>query len=171
MRALASALGAAVLAFAPSAGPRAHEIGHVYPGGGYAGDVYAHGGYAYLSSWHGSRCASQGVRVYDLSKPSRPRHVATFGDGRSDIEVRGTWTEKTIVQHVATAAFRGELAATSFQNCPGTNSFRGFGLYDVTNPRRPKRLSILRNEHRGVQELCLQEVLGHVYVHGSLPHV
>src|SRR2546421_1374943 len=169
MRALVSAFGAAALAFAPSAGPRAHEIGHVYPGGGYAGDVYAHGGYAYLSSWHGSRCASQGVRVYDLSKPSRPRRVATFGGGGSDIEVRGTWTEKTIVQHVATADFRGELAATSFQNCPGTNSFRGFGLYDVTNPRNPKRLSLFRTDPGGAHEIWLQTVGRRAYVYTAIP--
>src|SRR4051794_39548795 len=117
MRVLATAIGAAAIAFSSSTAPHARPIGHAYPGGGYSADVYAHGGYAYLSSWHGGRCSSQGVRVYDLSKPAKPRRVATFADGHSDIEVRGTWTEKTIVQHVSTADFRGELAATSFQNC------------------------------------------------------
>src|SRR5256885_7372945 len=117
MRLLATALIAAV-GLAPSAGrPHTQVLGHAGPAGGYTGDVYAQGRYAYLSSWHGSICASQGVRIYDLSNPRRPHHLATFAAGRQDIEVRGTWTEKTIVQHVATPAFKGELAATSFQNC------------------------------------------------------
>ena len=174
MRAFATAITATAIVLAPASAPaaaphaHAHAIGHAYPGGGYTADVYAHRGYAYLSSWHGSACASQGVRVYDLSKPGRPRRVATFADGR-DIEVRGTWTEKTIVQHVSTPDFRGELAATSFQNCPNTNSFRGFGLYDVTNPRRPHRLSIFRTDPGGAHELWLQEVRGHVYVYTAIP--
>jgi hypothetical protein len=170
MRILATVVGTAVVALAPAAAhPHPHVLGHANPAGGYAGDVYAHGRYAYLSSWHGSICASQGVRIYDLANPRKPRRLATFADGRRDIEIRGTWTEKTIVQHVTTPTFTGELAATSFQNCPGTNSFRGFGLYDVTDPRHPKRLSIFRTEPGGVHELWLQEVNGRVYVYAAIP--
>jgi hypothetical protein len=169
MRTLATAFAASAIAFAPAAAPHARPIGHAYADGGYSADVYAHGGYAYLSSWHGSVCSSQGVRVYDLSNPSRPRRVATFADGRSEIEVRGTWTEKTIVQHVSTPDFRGALAATSFQHCPGTNSFRGFGLYDVTNPRHPRRLSLFRTDPGGAHELWLQQVRGRVYVYAAIP--
>ena len=169
MRLLATALTAA-LALAPGAARlHAHVLGHANPAGGYSGDVFAHRGYAYLSSWHGSVCAAQGVRIYDLSNPRKPRRVATFGGGRSDIEVRGTWTEKTIVQHVSTSEFKGELAATSFQNCPGTNSFRGFGLYDVTNPRRPKRLSLFRTDPGGAHELWLQQVGGRAFVYAAIP--
>src|ERR671938_2001281 len=110
MRFLAT-ISAAVIAFAPASSRlHAHALGHANPAGGYSADVFAHGGYAYLSSWHGSLCAAQGVRVYDLRNPRRPRHLAKFASGRQDIEVRGTWTEKTIVQHVTTAAFAGELA-------------------------------------------------------------
>ncbi len=169
MRLLATALIAAV-GLAPSA-TRLHArvLGHANPAGGYSGDVYAFGRYAYLSSWHGSRCAAQGVRVYDLANSHKPRRVATFAAGSQDIEVRGTWTEKTIVQPVSTANFRGTLAATSFQNCPGTNSFRGFGLYDVTNPRSPKRLSILRTDPGGVHELWLQQVGKRAFVYAAIP--
>ena len=137
MRFLLSALGAVDLALAPPGAHRIRPLGHAYPGGGYTGDVFVHRGFGYLSSWHGKNCPAQGVRVYDLRKPSRPRHVATFADG-SNLAVRGAWTEKTVVQHAATPSFTGELAAVSFQNCPTTNSYRGFGLYDVTNPRAPK---------------------------------
>jgi hypothetical protein len=169
MRTLLGALGAAVLALAPAGAHQIRPLGHANPGGGYTGDVFVHKGFAYLSSWHGSACPSQGVRVYDLSKPSRPRHVATFGDGASDLAVRGTWTEKTIVQHAATPSFTGELAAVSFQHCPGTNSYRGFGLYDVSNPRAPKELSLVRTDPGGSHEIWLQTVGRRAYVYTAIP--
>ncbi len=168
MRLILSALGAAVLAFAPAGAHRIRPLGHANPGGGYTGDVFVHRGFAYLSSWHGTNCPSQGVRVYDLRKPSRPRHVATFADG-SNLSVRGTWTEKTIVQHASTPSFTGELAAVSFQNCPATNSYRGFGLYDVTNPRAPKELSLVRTDPGGSHEIWLQTVRQRAYVYTAIP--
>jgi hypothetical protein len=169
MRTLLGVLGATIFAFSPAAADRIRPLGHANPGGGYSGDVFVHGGFAYLSSWHGVKCPAQGVRVYDLSKPSRPRRVSTFGDGKSTLEVRGTWTEKTIVQHVSTASFTGELAATSFQNCPPTNSFRGFGLYDVTNPRAPKQLSLVRTDPGGSHEIWLQPKGRRAYVYTAIP--
>ena len=168
MRFIGMAVGAAVLALSPAGAHRIRPLGHVYPGGGYTGDVYVHRGFAYLSSWHGRNCPSQGVRVYDLSRPSRPRHVSTFADG-SDLAVRGTWTEKTIVQHAATSSFSGELAAVSFQNCPGTNAFRGFGVYDVTNPGSPRQLSLVRTDPGGSHEIWLQTVRRRAYVYTAIP--
>jgi hypothetical protein len=169
MRILLGVVGAIVFALSPAGEHRIRPLGHVNPGGGYTGDVFVHKGFAYLSSWHGTNCPSQGVRVYDLSKPSRPRHVSTFGDGNSDLAVRGTWTEKTIVQHAATPSFSGELAAVSFQNCPGTNSYRGFGLYDVSNPRAPKLLSLVRTDPGGSHEIWLQTVRHRAYVYTAIP--
>ena len=169
MRVVLSVAGAAVFAFTSGAAPRARVLGHAYPGGGYTADVFAHRGYGYLSSWHGRQCPAQGVRVYDLRNPRRPRRVATFADGRSDLEVRGTWTEKTVVQHAATGSFTGELAVTSFQHCPGTNSFRGFGLYDVSNPHRPRKLSLVRTDPGGSHEIWLQPVGGRAYVYTAIP--
>src|SRR3954471_18437294 len=169
MRVLMGAIGAAVFAMSPASGHRLRPLAHVYPGGGYTGDVYVHRGFGYLSSWHGGSGPAQGVRVYDLSKPSRPRHVSTFADGASDLSIRGTWTEKTIVQHAATPSFTGELAAVSFQNCPGTNSYRGFGLYDVTTPRPPKLLSLVRTDPGGAHELWLQSSRNLTYVYTAIP--
>jgi hypothetical protein len=170
MRVLLGALGAALLAFAPAGIHRIHPLGHANPGGGYTGDVFVHRGFAYLSSWHGTACPSLGVRVYDMSQPSRPRRVATFADAGSDIAVRGSWTEKTIVQHVATPSFTGELATVSFQNCPGTNSYRGFGLYDVTNPRAPKELSLVRTDPGGSHEIWLAAARHHAWVYTAIPY-
>src|SRR3989442_6289924 len=169
MRILLGVVGAIVFALSPAGAPRIRPLGHVNRRGGYTGDVFVHKGFAYLSSWHGSNCPSQGVRVYAVSKPSRPRHVSTFADGTSDLAVRGTWTEKTIVQHAATPSFSGELAAVSFQNCPGTNSYRGFGLYDVSNPAAPTLLSLVRTDPGGSHEIWLQTVRHRAYVYTAIP--
>src|SRR3954469_16973806 len=111
MRGFLAVVGIAAVGLSGGAHPQARAIGHADPGGGYSGDVYVQRGYAYLSSWHGSACPSQGVRVYDLRNPARPRRVATFADGRSELEVRGSWTEKTIVEHARTPSLTGDLAA------------------------------------------------------------
>jgi hypothetical protein len=169
MRILLGVVGVAVLVFSPASIHRIRPLGHAYPGGGYTGDVYVHRGFAYLSSWHGNDCPAQGVRVYNLARPAHPRRVATFADAAADIGVRGTWTEKTIVQHVATPSFTGQLAVVSFQNCPRTNSFRGFGIYDVTNPRTPKQLSLVRTDPGGSHEIWLQNVGRHAYVYTAIP--
>ena len=68
----------------------------------------------------------------------------------------GTWTEKTIVRHVATPGLhrrprRDELAGRA----RGRRHGRGFALYDVTNPRRPRQLALVRTEPRGSHEIWL----------------
>src|SRR2546423_3587022 len=170
MRILLGLFGAAVVALTHASADRIRPLGHANPGGGYSADVYVHRGYAYLSSWNGGPCPALGVRIYDLSRPAHPRRVATFGDGASTLEVRGTWTEKTIVQHVATPSFTGDLAATSFQNCGGTNAYRGFGLYDVTNPRAPKQLALVRTEPGGSHEIWPQPKGRRAYVYTAIPY-
>ena len=151
----------------PGAIKRLQKLGHADPNEGYTGDVFAHLGYAYLSSWHGSRCPADGVRVYDIRKPSKPRRISTFAEEQSQPSVHGTWTEKTIVQHVSTASFRGELAVVSFQGCGG-NTFQGFGLYDVTNPANPKELSLTNLQPRGSHEIWLQGKGNRAYVYTAI---
>jgi hypothetical protein len=148
--------------------PRFQVLAHVNPGGGYHGDVWGHRGFAYLSSHKGVRaCEASGVRVYDLANPRRPRRVSTFADGRSEPAASDSWTEKTIVKHVATPAFTGELAVTSFQACsPG--ALGGFGLYDLSDPRSPKRLSVVRTSPRGSHEIWLQAVGDRAYVYTAI---
>jgi len=145
------------------------RVAHVDPKGGYSGDVFGHRGFVYLSSWHGGSCPSLGVRVFDVRNPRRPHQVATFADAVGQPGLKGSWTEKTIVQHVATPSFRGELAVTSFQACrPG--AFQGFGLYDVTNPSRPRQLSLTRTEPRGSHEIWLARKGTHAYVYTAIPN-
>ncbi|MBD0348837.1 MAG: hypothetical protein ICV59_06770 [Thermoleophilia bacterium] len=134
---------------------RLRAVGRGTAPGGYNGDVWGHRGHGYLSSWGGPRCPSDGVRVFDLRNPRRPVHVATFADDESDPAVAGSWTEKTIVQHVSTRAFTGALALTSFQRCR-ERGFQGFGLYDVTDPRAPQRFALVPTDPRGSHEIWLQ---------------
>jgi len=141
-------------------------LAHVDPGGGYAGDVVGERHYAYLSSHTGRDCPAQGVRVYDLTNPHRPRHVATFADGISMPELAHSWTEKTIVRHVRTRSFHGVLAVTSVQGCG--DGFGGFALYDVTRPAHPTLLSLTRTEPRGSHEIWLAAARGHVWVYTAL---
>ena len=143
-------------------------LASINPGGGYHGDVFAHRGTAYLSSWHGEDCPGTGVRVIDLANPTRPQHVATFADAAREPEVRGTWTEKTIVREARTASFRGAIAVTSFQHC-NESAFRGFGLYDLTDPRNPKRLALVRTEGvRGSHEIWLENARGRLWVYTAI---
>jgi len=138
--------------------PRFHVLAHVDPGGGYSADVVGERHYAYLSSRKGrDDCPAQGVRVYDLANPRRPRHIATFG------RVPGTWSEKTIVRQVRTPGFDGVLAVTSLQACG--SGFGGFGLYDVTRPAKPRELALVRTQPRGSHEIWLAAARGHAWVY------
>ena len=167
--AVALALPSANFASRAPAAPKVQLLAHANPAGGYSGDVYVHGGYAYLSSWHGSRCPALGVRVYDVRTPSRPKHVSTFAGAASDPSLAGAWTEKTIVKHVATPAFTGELAVTSIQYC-FRGAFAGFGLYDVTDPAHPRRLALVKLEPRGSHEIWMNAVGGRAYVYTAIPY-
>lgn len=142
--------------------PRFELLAHVNPGGGYAGDVWAHRGYAYLSSYRSRRsCPARGVRVYDLREPRRPRLVARFAS------VPGTWSEKTIVKRVSMPGFTGDLAVTSLQAC-SRSAFRGFGLYDLTDPKRPRELALVRTEPRGSHEIWLGAAGGRAFVYTAI---
>ena len=169
---LALVAAAVVASGAPSGTQRTQArlqlLGQVNPGGGYSGDVVGERHYAYLSSHKGrTDCPAQGVRVYDLSSPRRPRRISTFADGRSVPAIKDAWTEKTIVRRVRTSAFNGVLAVTSIQACPA-GLFGGFALYDVTRPAHPRRLALLRTEPRGSHEIWLEAARGHVWVYTAL---
>lgn len=134
------------------------QVGHLPTDGGFNAGLTAHGRYAYLGSWghlaDGQEagddpqgpCPSHGVRVVDLVDPRNPRQAATFADASSEPAVAGSWTEKIAVTEVDSAAFTGTVAAVSFQNCR-PDGFRGFGLYDVTDPTNPEPLHLEATEN------------------------
>ena len=150
-------------------------LAHVDPGAGTTGDVFGYRGHAYLGSWVGIGCLSKGVRVYDLQNPRDPRLASTFADKASDPSVANTWTEKTVVQHVNTPFFKGDLAAVSFQTCGrrlDPTVFRGFGLYDVSDPAHPTKLALYATEpgvNNGSHEIWLQNVGDRAYVYTAIP--
>ena len=156
------------------------EIGRANPGRGANADVFAHEGHAYLGSWIGQKCLSKGVRVYDLANPAKPRRVSTFADAASEPDLAGTWTEKVIVRSVRTPSFTGDLAAVSVQACDSAERglFRGFALYDVTDPARPRPLG--RHDTGrptgsssgtgGAHELDLAFAGGKAYVYAAVPY-
>lgn len=143
--------------FSDSSGVQA--VGHLPTPGGFNADVTAHGRYAYLASWGAWQprpdasgefpfCPSQGVRVVDLVDPRTPRLATSFADAASEPDVAGSWTEKVVVSDVDTSAFSGTMAVVSFQNCR-PDGFRGFGVYDVTDPTKPERLHLEQTEQPG----------------------
>lgn len=146
-------------------------LGHANPGTGANADVYGYKRHAYLGSFLGRGCLSNGVRVYDLADPRSPRLVSSFADAASDPSVAGTWTEKVIVQPVVTRDFEGDVAVVSFQPCRGLNSpaFRGFGLYDVTDPAHPRKLALYSAPRtRGSHEIWLDAKRGKAYVYTAM---
>jgi hypothetical protein len=141
-------------------------LGHYDPGTGSLGDVWAHDGVAYLGSWV-IGCLGQGIRAISLDDPRDPTLLSTFADRAGEPDVAGSWTEKVIVQRIRTPHFRGDLAAVSFQNCSAsdTTSFRGFGIYDVTDPADPERLALVPTASRGSHEIWLEPRPGGAFVY------
>jgi hypothetical protein len=146
-------------------------VSHTNPGGGFNADVVAHKGVAYLASWGTEgACPSQGVRAYSLQDPANPRLLSVFADGARDAEAFGSWTEKVIVRSVDTRWFEGDLAAVSFQSCAGEEGFRGFGVYDVTNPARPVKLALVATNKaaNGSHEIWLDTRGGRAHVYTAI---
>ena len=146
-------------------------LGHANPGAGTNGDVYGYKRHAYLASFLGRGCLSKGIRVYDLADPRAPRLESSFADAASDPALAGTWTEKVVVQHVVTRDFIGDVAVVSVQPCGGINSpaFRGFGLYDVTDPAQPRKLALYSTPRsRGSHEIWLGTQPGKAYVYTAV---
>jgi hypothetical protein len=163
-----------------SAGPVLKNVkllAHADPGGGFNADVFVRRGFAYLPSWgtpspegfpEGVFCPSRGVRVYDVRDRRNPVAVATFADAASDPALAGTWTEKIIVTRVKTRSFRGDLAAVSVQNCV-EDAFRGFALYDVSDPTDPQRLALYETPNTGgSHEIWLKRVGRKAYVYTAI---
>jgi hypothetical protein len=179
-RLLAATAGLALLAGAAAAdarrggavaatAPRLELLAHSDPGTrGYDADVVLHRRHAYLSSHKGrAACGAEGVRVFSLVDPRRPKLISTFADGRSNPRLAQSWTEKTIVRRVRTPRFDGDLAVTSVQACTRAAA-KGFALYDVTRPSAPKLLAFVPTDPRGSHEIWLATARGRAYVYTAI---
>jgi hypothetical protein len=155
-------VGVALALTGRPAAARWELVGHARPAGHYAADVEAFRGHAYLSSHRGREsCLAEGVRAYSLADPKRPRLVSSFA------RIDGTWTEKTIVRHIATAAFAGDVAAVSVQGCAPT-SWRGFVLVDVSRSAQPVELARVPLDPRGSHEIWLAQSGRRAFVYTAI---
>jgi hypothetical protein len=148
-------------------------LANVNPRGDVNGNIWVHADHAYMGNYGNaqSTCES-GVRVYSLRNPKRPREVATFA--RPTGVLAGTYTDQVRIKTVRSAAFTGALAAVGLQRCrrpfDATGGIRGFALYDVTLPSRPRLLSIVSTLPAvGSHELWLQAVGNRAYVYTAIP--
>ena len=108
-------------------------------------DVAAYGNYAYLANWGEADCAGpetggvntpdSGAWVIDISNPAAPKEVGFIAMPQDTRPGEGMQ-----VVHVETSKFTGEILVMNAEAC-GKNYKGGFMLYDVTNPRRPKKLT------------------------------
>jgi hypothetical protein len=127
--------------------PAAH---HDLGGGGLHADVWLHRGVAYVGSWRSADpeqgCGGLGVRAVEVIRPA-PAQFPPHGGARplrpalvaSLAAYPSTTAEVVRVRAVATPAFRGDLLAVGLQAC-ADEGLRGVDLWDVTDPRAPRRL-------------------------------
>ncbi|MEE9164014.1 MAG: hypothetical protein V3U17_04405 [Thermoplasmata archaeon] len=121
-------------------------------------DIWAYGEFVYLGT---VSCSTKGVKVIDISDPATPRLATTIlapANSRiSDVKVAG----------VNTPFFDGVLLAHSDERC-GPGGFRGFHLYDVTDPTNPTLFASFGAG--GVHNLYLYAVADRAYVLLAIPY-
>jgi len=94
--------------------------------------------YAYLGDW-GAKCQTGGVRVVDISDPSRPRNIGFLNSGGY-----GYVTEGVQALRINTTAFTGDILVISNEWCLPSSNPRlnpgGITIYDITKVNKPKLL-------------------------------
>jgi hypothetical protein len=94
--------------------------------------------YAYVGDW-GAHCETGGVRVADITNPSRPRRTAFI-----ESPGFGYVTEGLHALHLDTPSFEGDILVVSNEWCRASpdpeNMPGGISIYDITNPEGPKPL-------------------------------
>jgi hypothetical protein len=124
-------------------------LGHHELRGPTNGDVWFHdhggriGKYAYVGTWS-DPCSGTGVKIVNVNDPTRPRLVA----------VTRTWPGVSHEDVVVRRIGGRDILGVGIQIC-GEGGVGGLALFDVTNPRRPTRLSFLETPAGGVHELDL----------------
>jgi hypothetical protein len=126
-------------------------VGHApLPGRSGNGDVFYFdhgpgvGQFAYVGTT-GELCTGRGVKVVDVSDPTRPVVAATPRLRRKDVSYEDP---------VVTAIGGTAVLAVGVQIC-GERGRGGLGLFDVSQPRKPGRLSFFPTRSGGVHELDL----------------
>lgn len=141
---------------APAVTNNFEVVAHL-PLGGRSGDgdvfYFDHGPgvgqFAYVGT-AGDFCTGQGVKVVDASDPTRPAVVARPRLGLKDV---------TYEDPLVTSIPGMVVLAVGVQIC-GERGRGGLGLFDVTDPRRPTRLSFYPTKSQGVHELDVTALPG-----------
>lgn len=119
-------------------------VGHLDPGGlGFNGDLALHGDLVFLgTSGVDGACPGTGVRVIDVSDPTRPSLVTTFAD-RS--EFPGTATASVWVGNME-AQGDDAIAVVGLSSCDRerlADNFSGIAIYDVADAATPSLISTI----------------------------
>ena len=105
-------------------------------------DVAYHRGYAYLGTWHptckSSGGSGAGTHVVNIKNPDKPKKVA-FAPTEDPAYI----SEGVHVFRAKTSSFEGDILVQDRETCPDSAvPGGGFDLYDVTNPKKPKALTL-----------------------------
>jgi hypothetical protein len=110
---------------------------------GRIADVTAFGDYAYLTAFREPTCERTGVHVMDISDPAHPAEVTSAFIPTSDGSYAG---EGIQVEHIDSPYFHGDLLIHQNETCPGVTptgpNAGGISLWDVTDPRSPKPVTL-----------------------------
>ncbi|MEE8232141.1 MAG: hypothetical protein V3R46_02355 [Thermoplasmata archaeon] len=121
-------------------------------------DIWAYGEFVYLGTFS---CSTKGVKVIDISDPATPRLTTTI------LAPANSRINDVKVARVNTPFFDGVLLAHSDERC-GPGGFRGFHLYDVTDPTNPALFASFGAG--GVHNLYLYAVADRAYVLLAIPY-
>jgi hypothetical protein len=101
------------------------------------GDVAGYKKLAFVGKWR-EECPGTGVDIIDISKPHRPVKIADTLD----------YADTSMEDMQAIRIGRRDILAIGLQDCgnSATEGTVGLELYDITNPRNPRFLSIFNGE-------------------------
>jgi hypothetical protein len=104
---------------------------------GVHGDVATYKKLAFIGKWR-EACPGTGVDIIDVSKPRRPVKIADTLD----------YADTSMEDMQAIRIGRRDILAIGLQDCGNseTQGTVGLELYDITNPRNPRFLSLFNGE-------------------------
>jgi hypothetical protein len=101
------------------------------------GDVAGYKDLAFVGKWR-EECPGTGVDIIDISRPSRPVKIADTLD----------YADTSMEDMQAIRIGRRDILAIGLQDCgnSATQGTVGLELYDITNPRNPRFLTLFNGE-------------------------
>jgi hypothetical protein len=106
------------------------------------GDVAGYKDLAFIGKWR-EECPGTGVDIIDIRRPSRPVKIADTLD----------YADTSMEDMQAVRIGRRDILAIGLQDCgnSATEGTVGLELYDITNPRNPRFLSLFNGEDFGME--------------------